>query len=419
METMKAFTIVGKWWLPNNPDNQVSGILKYNPYDRSSLELIGAFNEDENNDFPIIHSVINGISKDGNRITLYECYEYDRLLSPFASSQFYISYIFSKHHFLKEDDILFESVSYNFLQFEDWLGISGIKLPKAGFSIFYDFQDEITININGLIIEFIIKASRTREIFNVIELKEYAYIKVIPENPKRLEYYFNNIMYKITSLLNLVYSTATFPIRIIANNENCYSELNNKKILNDIDIHTRILSIRIPPKEMEMIIPYLSYNDLSAKLDFYIKKWFEIADTYKQILNLYISNMNQQTYFTDERFLNMARAIDRYYQEKVGDSTNKFKETIVYAAKLANEIEIIINDVDEFADIVKKSRNYYSHYSKKIEEKQAVGKDLKLLELKLQLILEIILSREMGLEKHEIRENMYKNRTNMMINKIK
>lgn len=37
----------GKWWIPSNPDDQVSGYLTIHPNGVVKLELVGAFEQEE------------------------------------------------------------------------------------------------------------------------------------------------------------------------------------------------------------------------------------------------------------------------------------------------------------------------------------------------------------------------------------
>lgn len=37
----------GYWWIPNNPDRAIAGVITYLPKESITLELIGSFEEDE------------------------------------------------------------------------------------------------------------------------------------------------------------------------------------------------------------------------------------------------------------------------------------------------------------------------------------------------------------------------------------
>ncbi len=42
---IEEFEYKGKWWLPDKPEKQISGTLRFNPTDGAVLELIGSFKD--------------------------------------------------------------------------------------------------------------------------------------------------------------------------------------------------------------------------------------------------------------------------------------------------------------------------------------------------------------------------------------
>ena len=78
---MGNFELKGIWWLPDNKENYITGILKFNPEDGAYLELMGqlsGYDELEAN-------IILGKTSDGKDITLYKCFE---VRKTFNSSDF-------------------------------------------------------------------------------------------------------------------------------------------------------------------------------------------------------------------------------------------------------------------------------------------------------------------------------------------
>ena len=71
------FELRGIWWLPENPDQQVSGVLTFNSEDKIRLELIGSFKQlpDFGKSEVEKKDIILGITSDGRLCTLADCYE--------------------------------------------------------------------------------------------------------------------------------------------------------------------------------------------------------------------------------------------------------------------------------------------------------------------------------------------------------
>ena len=89
------------WWLPEEPDKKISGIITFDPKNGAKLELIGSFGDPLKSEL-IEKSIILGICA-GKKITLYRGFEKNVQISfpgP-AKSLFYIHRIFDGAHFKK------------------------------------------------------------------------------------------------------------------------------------------------------------------------------------------------------------------------------------------------------------------------------------------------------------------------------
>ena len=77
VDLSKAFDMKGKWWLPDTPENQVTGVLKFDPVGDFVLKLDGLL--EPTRPFassPSLHPpVIYGISKEGQRCSLLGTFE--------------------------------------------------------------------------------------------------------------------------------------------------------------------------------------------------------------------------------------------------------------------------------------------------------------------------------------------------------
>lgn len=69
----EPFEYKGIFWLPNKPNEQIHGILKYEPENGTTLDLIGAFNRTKDKfDF------ILGFTENGKSVTLINSFEIQR-----------------------------------------------------------------------------------------------------------------------------------------------------------------------------------------------------------------------------------------------------------------------------------------------------------------------------------------------------
>ena len=64
---------VGKWYLPDSPQNKVDGTLKYSPIKGMRLEIMGSIFESRTDMWKPIDVVLGDVAYD-NEITLIDCF---------------------------------------------------------------------------------------------------------------------------------------------------------------------------------------------------------------------------------------------------------------------------------------------------------------------------------------------------------
>ena len=74
---IRSFEYVGKWYLPDNPEDELYGTLRFTPEGGALLELFGVFERKTvNRKYPMLEpNVILGNSSNGKSITLLGCSE--------------------------------------------------------------------------------------------------------------------------------------------------------------------------------------------------------------------------------------------------------------------------------------------------------------------------------------------------------
>lgn len=69
----EKFEYQGYWWLPSADEEKVPGILKFDPEDGASLDLLGSLKGLKGVIDPLEPEIILGLSADGKLITLQDC----------------------------------------------------------------------------------------------------------------------------------------------------------------------------------------------------------------------------------------------------------------------------------------------------------------------------------------------------------
>ena len=129
----------GVWFLPNNHENEIVGVLKFSPDLNPELELMGSlFTVTENqSDTEIFERalgkeevpIILGILSSGKKVTLYKNLVYgEGIGKELTETKCYPTFIIKGFHFSAVEDIRFNSLSFHYSHLESWLRIQNIQV---------------------------------------------------------------------------------------------------------------------------------------------------------------------------------------------------------------------------------------------------------------------------------------------------
>lgn len=126
----ESFEDIGIWWLPEDSDNHLSGILRFDPINGIELELIGFFGEEIPSD-RLNYDIILGIIS-GKEVTLHQLNEREHNFSAPGFNKYIlrVDTLFLGHNFNKVEDINFKSLSIRYTNLYEWVGKSGYKIER-------------------------------------------------------------------------------------------------------------------------------------------------------------------------------------------------------------------------------------------------------------------------------------------------
>ena len=192
----------------------------------------------------------------------------------------------------------------------------------------------------------------------------------------------------------------------------------------------------------EKIYPHyfpFNYNSISKKSKFYLQNWFNFVERIKPTYELFFGTVYNPELYPTLTFLSYAQALESYHSrtydnkgvvsdELFNDLESRIRQAIkkmilepenrqhFYSQaghmnqknlktriedlfqKHGNLFAIFISNKDEFIQKVLDTRNFYTHYIKKFEEKAAKLLELPFLSDKLRFMLFVILLKEMGFD---------------------
>lgn len=452
---IEEFEYKGIWWLPEKPQEQFLGTLRFTCNEGAILNLIGSFKEITTAYHKALApEIILGISSDGKNIALHEGFETKCELdfSGVPTSSLCINRVFIGAYFQKPEDIKFKSLSVHYLYLDEWCNISGfdIRYPsdEKEVVIRYKLPEPIQASINDykIFLDFEATSSIPFTVQKEVSVKQRTYIRIESLEEKSFHEYLS-IMYHIQNFLSIGIGEIVYPLEVKGVTEA------NKKIsgayYSPVKIYYRVPDILQIPKTLLPSDMLFAFKDISDRFESFLKSWFKKADLLRPICALYIGTLRNSHMYLEHQFLSLIQAIEAFHRRVYkgeylsakeyelvyntlvkaipdwvrDDFKDSLKEKLKYGyefslRKRLKEIfdkhhEIIkkfIKNKGDFIEKVCNTRNYYTHYDDHLREYAASGLDLHHLTQKLKLLLEICLLTELGFNSTEIKGLFSRNR---------
>ncbi len=456
---MESFEINGIWWLPENENKKVSGTLKFDPVEGASLELIGSFKEPKDLAKVLEPNIILGVGSK-KIITLYRCYETNTNLSVpgLMNSSFIADFIFLGHHFNKEEDVVFESLSVNYPFLEMWSGKTGFqyKLDMTKehhldkYTVCYSYPDKVEVSLDDCDVSFDYAFGDGGDRFKDFKMNHTTFIKLRPSSEMVFTEYLKRYFYHLENFLSLAIGQVMYPLKVKGKNSNCKTLLKDSKtVLNDIEIYYSSRKAELPLKKIHPMDMLFCYPDIASKFKDCLSNWFSKIDKLSPVYDLYFATLYNPTMYLQHKFLSLVQAIESYHRRNFSGEYvsreiyapiwNTLKDAIpegvnpdfraslkhrmqyLYEYSLRKRLKDIVDalgdtlnpvipDKGAFIEDLYNTRNYLTHYDEDLKAKAKDGKELHKRTQQLKGLIEICLLKEIGFEKEDILKILSKKR---------
>lgn len=405
----------GYWWLPNNPDRAIAGVITYLPQESITLELIGSFEEDKSPMNAFLRkkqeNTIFGVTSDSKKVTLLNCSAYGslNLSSSFPIIKYTCQYLLIGDHIetLEQDRYFKAYVRFPLLSL--WCPPSALTTSMT----FCDTQEIDTINISfntnrNTLCSLSIDENTQLNLESSIDydgeyyspkVEQYTYLDIKKGGNKSISSFLKDIF-----IFEQFLSFATLQeircsnIKLFSNNE--YQDLKNReKSFFPIQL-MYIQSDYISPIKHQREAFLFNYESIKSKYSNIIKKWFVEKNDIAPIRQHLIDSVKYKRVFSSVDFLIVVQALEGF--------CSRFRKE----SNLTNMINLLI---DEFSDIEKlqgdtinvkevvDSRHYYSHFMDRNKKKNSLdGYELYKLTVKLKQLLVCCLLKFVGFDNNEI-----------------
>jgi hypothetical protein len=410
------------------------------------LELLGNFERSAD----YIQRVLNGDAKDrpeiilgitdaGKKITLVNCLNtrtnYSSVFGV-ETSAYLPHFVIVGKHFNKASQINIDEYWVRFSHLGDWVAQSGFKYEyrlKEGRGVNIDYSNPEQIVLykkKGLAVSLAftfecIPPSATRtEVF----LKQETHMVV----KKTQERHYTAYMDVVSQLQNFVALGVLSPVLtqevsgVIRGNK-------GQKTIVDIYYGTHDVPVRKKPIHPRDMLFYL--GDVKGKSHRIIGAWLDAKALLKPVMDLYFSLLNTSFAYDEQKFLGIVQAIESYHRRRYGGTElpdeehqrrireildgvpGEYKSWLKQRLSHSNEIGLKprilylrsrnCRLIERFLSekevaIAYDTRNYLTHYDRRLENKSARGFELVKLTEKLRMLLEICFLEEVGFTSDEI-----------------
>lgn len=313
---LENFEIKGFWWLPENQNKKIPGILKFSAGKKICLNLMGSFHESLIDWIKIIQcpDIILGESEVGTRITLLQTSEIkmkavSSALSNKQLSSFDCKNILIGAYFSKVDDIKFKNMKVDLTYLTDWLNPLPFKCEPNFSSCKYVAPENHTMKLENIDTNLSIVCSARGSIsFDTVFMGIESFFIIEPMESKDLNW-FNNFLKNLGNFLTLIIGSPVYPRKIRAKSSH--------------DEHIELYFVVQDPVFREklhfsqMMIPY---NDIKDYLDIVLDNWFKEFDVLGPIYELFLG-----TYYEAHRlyphfyFLSLIQGIEGFHRLIYGD----------------------------------------------------------------------------------------------------
>ena len=465
MRLAEPIETTGIFWLPGNPDTQLTGVLKISDSSEITVELAGMFGNplvtprrfgvpstSNGDDTELGSGRIVGILQKGGRITLDGCF-WQQVSSSFQSGlsrsivHSDIAYVGAEYE--EEEEALFSEISFSIEGLDAWLSISGIEVDqdianRRGLIRFH-VPDDISLNLPcdaELKFSFGLSFPSVSVLMTEAVVQQTALALVKLKEPRPIGY-FSSLALKLCNFLTLALDQ---PVSIQSVTGYLTQEPPDKE------------SHRIPIKVYRQFAPWperrptirwhdalFRYPDVAFRLDSIVSKWFGNYETFEPAFNLYFASRTQSSQFLDTKVLWLTQALETLHRrssketEMSEEEFRKLRELVTQSCPLdrrqwlnnrlhyANElsfrhrIERLLEPFERwfgnrekhrpFVNRVCDTRNYFTHYDEATTGNRASGSD-ELFELygKLEVLFQLHLLDLIGLDDSSIDSIVQENR---------
>lgn len=440
-------TLKGIWFIPENPDNHLSGTLTFDPQTGIELELVGTLVSSRAHDNIHEPKVILGSTTDGKLVTLYRSFESSRSMSlpGMPTCKYVVMYVLVGAHFEREEDLAFDTVRGRLKNLETWTSKFGFdvvetdfktKTTKVEYTLPAPIEFKVREHVKGkLNFRSSVPSSKYT---NSATIEQMTEIIINHEKAVSLESLLDDFFH-FQNFITLGTFEGSHALTIQLSNKDVQERL-TETITEPVLVEVLFQhSITVRPARHKIHWEFLfHYHDIADTFSTIVEGWYSNQTILRPVTDLLFDSFYKSGTFTENMFLNISQALETFHrrcrknevrpkadhekmvQDIVGTTNEEHKEWLKGRLHFSNEptlharldelvqelsnktLKKIIADKDTFVKDVKNSRNYYTHYDKSTERKAKKGAELFTLTERLKVVLVCAVLKQTGFSPDQI-----------------
>lgn len=357
---MERFEHIGDWWLPEAPENTVSGRLSFDPATGGTLELyrtlkgmLGTNRID----------IIQGEIGEGS-VTLQGSFFSSFGVQGTAMS---VQYIYKGHLFDSIDDVKFKSISLTYTHLNEWFAHRLFDYQSEGDTFKFDnisyvpfepfdtpLDDNIVLHFDFIPIGKLLSAE--------ISFQYEARITIKPNEPllwlnRKDGGYLRLINFHLPNFLILATGYINHPFHVSGTVEGSESP---------ISIYYRTLDHLHNSPTVRSPSMFFTLRDVKDNLSKYLSNWINKSDKLMLVYDLYFRSYHQNVMIVESQFLDLAQALEGYHRRLHDGNRLSLRKRLKLICNdvLEEHTDIVtklLGDPDVFISTVVDTRNYLTH----------------------------------------------------------
>lgn len=454
-QMMEPFEKKGVWWLPESPRKRVYGTLTYDIIEGATLDLYGMVERDlhtwlsRDSSLPE-NDIIVGELPDGKPVTLFQFHHvnvgFSRSLytdsnssNSFPVSKLRANYVFEGEHFLTKEDIKFEKISISLSHLRNWANHVHVQQSndENKLIVTHNLPPNVVViipHVGKLTLYYDTSVSQSSK--NTTLGKEVG-ITIEAKEPTSF-----GVWLKTIYLLQAFLSFATrHPVHLLQMDEVKAIDLKlprgeTRKSFVTTDVFFRLSEI---PEDSSTESPanmLFTLKDIADNFELCLQNWFQKAELLEPVYELHFGTLHNPTMYPIHKFSSLAQALETYHRRTNNRSAfpkeefeirkkeiltavpSQYEEWLKEKLSFSNELSLrqrledimqtynsIVGIVPNQVDFIKKvvnTRNYLTHYDKRLRDKAVTGMELSSLSNSLRMLVEMCLLRELGISDEKI-----------------